>query len=66
MTEINLKVEGMTCGHCVIRLKKAIENIQGIGESDVQVGLVRVRFDENNTSREAIEKAISEAGYKVA
>lgn len=66
MTEISIKVEGMTCGHCAARVKKVIEDLQGIIESDVQIGLVKVRFDENKTNREAIEKAISDAGYSLA
>ena len=66
MTEISIKVEGMTCGHCVMRIKKAIEGLQGFSESDVQIGLVKVKFDDSKTNREAIEKAITETGYKVA
>lgn len=66
MTEISIKIEGMTCGHCVARIKKAIDIIQGISESDVRIGLARVKFDENKTNKEAIENAISDAGYSVA
>lgn len=66
MTEITIKVEGMMCGHCEMRIKKALEGLHGISESDVRIGLVKAKFDENKTSREAIEKAISEAGYSVA
>lgn len=66
MTEISMKIEGMTCGHCVAKIKKAIDSIKGISESDVQIGLARVKFDDNKTNKEAIENAISDAGYSVA
>ena len=65
MTEGAIKVEGMTCMHCVGRVKKALEALKGIRESDVRIGLVKVTFDENSLKREEIEKAIADAGYKV-
>ncbi|HXX58093.1 MAG TPA: heavy-metal-associated domain-containing protein [Thermodesulfovibrionales bacterium] len=66
MTEAIIKVEGMSCMHCVGRIKKALEGLKGIQASDVQIGLVKVTFDEKNLSRGDIEKAVVSAGYKVA
>ena len=34
---IELKIEGMTCGHCVARVEKALAAVAGV--SDVSVGL---------------------------
>ena len=66
MTEINLKVEGMSCQHCVMRVKKAIEGLGGVLGSDVAVGNVMVKFDESKVRKEDIEKAIVATGYKIA
>lgn len=66
MTDITIKVEGMSCMHCVMRVKKAVESLKGIQSSDVQIGLVKVTFDETAVKKEDIEKAITTAGYKVA
>ena len=66
MTDITIKVEGMSCMHCVMRVKKAVESLKGIQSSDVQIGVVRVTFDESAVKKEDIEKAIINAGYKVA
>lgn len=66
MTDITIKVEGMSCTHCVMRVKKAVESLKGIQSSDVQIGVVRVTFDESAVKKEDIEKAIINAGYKVA
>lgn len=66
MTGITVKIAGMTCGHCVARVKKALEGIPGISDSDIEIGVAKVSFDENKTNREIIEKAISDAGYRVA
>jgi copper ion binding protein len=61
-----LKVKGMSCQHCVMSVTKALGQLEGI--KDVQVDLAKgeVRFD--NTKEVAsnrIEKAIEEAGYEV-
>ena len=66
MAEAVLKVEGMSCMHCVGRIKKALDALKGIENADVQIGSVRVSFDEAKLKKEEIEKAITDAGYKVA
>lgn len=66
MTDTTLKVEGMSCMHCVARVKRAIETLKGIQSLDVQIGSVKVVFDETTVKKEDIEKAITNAGYKVA
>ncbi|HAM53519.1 MAG TPA: hypothetical protein DCP92_23545 [Nitrospiraceae bacterium] len=65
MTEITIKVEGMTCQHCVLRVKKAIQELSGIQNLDVQIGNVWIKFDEKAVGKVDIEKAIVDAGYKV-
>lgn len=65
MSEITLKIDGMTCQHCVMAVKKAVENISGVSSSDVEVGSAKVTYDENSADREAITAAIQNAGYKV-
>lgn len=65
MKEAIIKVDGMSCQHCVARVKKAIDNLKGIINSDVQIGLVRVSFDESKVRGDEIEKAITDAGYRV-
>ncbi|MBI4843967.1 MAG: heavy-metal-associated domain-containing protein [Nitrospirae bacterium] len=65
MAELTLKIEGMSCGHCVMAVKKALSGINGISSSDVGVGSAKVIFDESKTSREDIENAVRKAGYRV-
>jgi len=33
MTEIELKVKGMSCAHCEMRVKKALEKVEGVKEA---------------------------------
>lgn len=65
MKESTIKIEGMTCQHCVMRTKKAIDGVAGVTGSEVAVGSATVKFDETKTTQEAIEGAITKAGYKV-
>jgi len=65
MTDATIKVAGMSCQHCVMRVQKAIEALKGITDLDVEIGTVKLKFDEKAVRQEDIEKAITQAGYKV-
>lgn len=65
MKEASIRVEGMSCQHCVMRVKKALDSLNGIINSDVQIGLVKVSFDESKVDIDAIENAITGTGYRV-
>jgi len=65
MTDLTLKIDGMSCKHCVMSVEKAISSVEGIRSSDVTVGSVIVTYDETKTNRDAITKAVQKAGYKV-
>ena len=65
MIETAIQVEGMSCQHCVMRVNKAVEGLSGIVKSDVQVGQVKVAFEESKIQQKEIEDAIVKAGYKI-
>ncbi len=65
MAEAKIKIEGMSCQHCVMAVKKALGDVPGILESDVQIGSAVVKYDESKTKNEDIETKIEKAGYKV-
>jgi copper chaperone len=65
MAETKIAIEGMSCQHCVMAVKKALAGVPGILESDVQIGSAAVKFDETKIKPEAIEAKIEGAGYKV-
>jgi len=65
MTETTIKIEGMSCQHCVARVKKALDGLSGVSASDVQVGSASVKYDEAKVKKEDIEAAIEKAGYKI-
>ncbi|MFN0104509.1 MAG: heavy-metal-associated domain-containing protein [Bryobacteraceae bacterium] len=59
MATISLKIEGMHCQACVARVKRALENVEGLQVNDVQVGSASV---ETSDPRAAIA-AVVKAGY---
>ncbi len=65
MAEITLKIEGMSCQHCIMRVKKAVEGLGGVSKSEVAVGSAHVVFDESQLKKEDIETAVQKAGYTV-
>ena len=65
MKEITINIEGMSCQHCVMRVKKAIEGLAGISGLSVEVGCAKVTFDEAKIQQSDIENAVVKAGYKI-
>ena len=61
-----LKVKGMSCQHCVMSVTKALTQLEGIKNVQVDLAKGEVRFDNTKeVASQRIEKAISEAGYEV-
>jgi len=61
-----LKVKGMSCQHCVMSVTKALNQLDGVKNVQVDLAKGEVRFE--NTKEIAsnrIEKAITDAGYEV-
>jgi copper chaperone len=66
MSEVVLRIEGMSCQHCVMRVKKAISQLPGVSDSQVDMGTAKVTYDEAEVQVNTLRKAVEEAGYKVA
>jgi copper chaperone CopZ len=66
MAETKIAIEGMSCQHCVMAVKKALGGVPGILENDVQIGSAVVKYDESKVKKEEIETKIESAGFKVA
>jgi len=65
MAEISMKIDGMSCQHCVMSVKKAVDSVEGINSSEVSVGSAKISYDDIKTERDAFVKAVQDAGYKV-
>ena len=60
-----LKIEGMSCHHCAMAVRKELAKLSGLDVIDVQVGRAKIEFDETKVSLEQVRSAVAEAGYKV-
>jgi copper chaperone len=58
------KIDGMSCQHCVMAVKKEIQKLD-VKNLDVKIGEASVEFDESKISEDQINKAIEQAGYIV-
>ena len=62
--ETILKVDGMMCSHCKARVEEVCKGISGVSDAVVDLQQKQVTV-QGTASRELLEKAIIEAGYKV-
>jgi copper chaperone len=61
-----LKVKGMSCQHCVMSVTKALGQLEGIKNVQVDLAKGEVRFDNiKEVALNRIAKVISDAGYEV-
>lgn len=65
MKTMDLKIEGMSCGHCVMAVKKELSKVTGVTVESVEIGKARVQVDETAVSPDRLAKAVEEAGYRV-
>ncbi len=59
---LDIGIDGMSCGHCVAKVTKALSSVPGIEIKDVIVGSARVAVPDETTANAALA-AIREAGY---
>ncbi len=63
----SVKINGMSCGHCVASVTKALTEIDGISEVQVDLGTGLATFqEEKEIALETIKDAISKIGFEVA
>lgn len=68
MKTTRLKVSGMTCGHCVATVEKALRNQTGVRNATVHLGdgTAEVEYQETEVAPEQLIAAVEEEGYNAA
>lgn len=61
-----LSVEGMSCGHCVMHVKSALEEVQGVSSVDVDLLKKQAVVEGAGLIDSALSTAVAEAGYSVS
>jgi copper chaperone CopZ len=67
MEQIELRVDGMTCGACEQRIQRALAQLDGVLRSaaDHRAGQVRVVLDPARATVAAVRARVEQAGYEV-
>ena len=63
MDTLHLDIDGMSCGHCVGAVKRALEALDGVSVDSVRIGGADVRYDSTKARAETVLEAVAEAGY---
>ena len=66
--ESEVSVYGMTCEHCVGRVTKALESIEGVQDVRVSLddGKASFSYDADRTGIEEVKQAVESAGYSTS
>lgn len=60
-----LKIEGMSCGHCVMHVQSALEDVPGVKSAKVDLLERSAMVEGENLDDQALRAAVADAGYKV-
>ena len=63
MEKLTLAIDGMSCGHCVARVKQTLAAVPGVQVNDVAIGSASLAYDSSATTLEKIATALSAACY---
>jgi len=62
-TKIELAVEGMSCEHCVARVKKALEGVEGVRAARVTLEPGRAVVEGEALDPETLGAVVEDTGY---
>ncbi len=61
-----LKIEGMTCKHCVMAVEKALGEVEGVKNVQVNLDRGEATFESaGSVDLDAAKAAVEKAGYKI-
>jgi len=65
-SKTTLKINGMTCEHCVKTVTKALEELDGVKKAKVKLkkGLAKVAYDSDKIGVDGLIAAVVKAGYE--
>jgi len=64
MKTVKLIMEGMSCSHCVIAVKKELSKLD-IKIKNVEIGSAEIEFDPNKIENVKFEEAVNNSGFKL-
>jgi copper chaperone CopZ len=64
MRDLTLHIEGMSCGHCMNAVNRALAAVPGVEIGSVRIGRADLRYDESAVDPGGIAAAVTGAGYR--
>lgn len=65
MKTLQVNIDGMTCGHCVMSVKKELSKIPALTIKEVKIGSAIVEADDSTAIKTELSNAVEEAGYSI-
>jgi copper chaperone len=65
MQQATLKVEGMSCNHCLNAVEGAVKSVGAVGKVNLELKNVTVEYDDTKVNLDTIKEAIVNQGYDV-
>lgn len=65
MVKLTMAIRGMSCGHCVQGVTKALESLDGVKVEQVRIGSAVVQYDPAKVTPDAMREAVADEGYEV-
>jgi copper chaperone CopZ len=63
MQPLQIKIDGMSCGHCLARVEKALTHLEGVVPGKILLGHAELLYDPARIQPARIVAAIDDAGY---
>jgi copper chaperone CopZ len=63
MSKVEIKIEGMTCGHCAMTITKELSGLAGVARVQVDHQAGSAVVEQNGLSNDQLSEAITAAGY---
>ena len=55
---LSLHIDGMSCQHCVNKVKEVLNSIHGISDPHVEIGKADFKYDTSTVTLQKIEEAV--------
>ncbi len=65
ITTETIKIEGMSCNHCVASVTNALNQTEGVTVESVEIGQAKISFDPTNVKEQTVTAAIEDVGFEV-
>jgi len=63
---ITIKIEGMSCGHCVLAVTEALTEVGGVREVRIDLERGEASFeDDPSVDLDTVKEAVRKAGYRI-